>query len=168
MLNQTSRQKGAGLIEVLASMLVITTGVLGMLSVQNRSVQFNQGAMYESKASILAGDIIDRIRANPTVASRYRIGLNESNPSHSACNLSSAECSVNQIADYDVTKWREEIAATLPDGKGEVSEIPGPGSISIYVVTVQYQDKRADEASAYMQNTDAETPPKSVVFRTSI
>lgn len=161
-------QRGIGLIEVLISMLILGIGVLGMISVQNRALQFNQGALHESRAAILANDIMDRIRANPTQASRYRIALSESPPSANDCSGSSANCSEPQLADFDLASWRGEISQSLPAGTGEVREIPGPGDSSIFIVTIQYQDSRIEDASAFSQSSSAEQAPKQLVFRTSL
>ncbi len=166
MLANIQKQKGVGLIEVLTSMLVLSIGVLGMISVQSRSVQFNQGAMYESRAAVFAGDIIDRIRANSAQASNYRISLNESAPPSSSCEGVTADCDGRDMADYDLASWRQEIELSLPNGAGEVREIPGPGGVSIFIVTIQYQDNRAEDATAFGQIQNA--GPKQLIFRTSL
>ncbi len=166
MLTKAGCQKGVGLIEVLTSMLILSVGVLGMISVQSRSVQFNQGAMYESKASILAGDLIDRIRANASQASNYRIGLNESAPSASVCEGALADCDGRAMAAYDLASWREEIEASLPEGTSEVTEVPAAGGVSVFIVTIQYQDSRAENATAFGQAGNSE--PKQLIFRTSL
>ncbi len=168
MLIPQKKQQGVGLIEVLTSMLVLSIGVLGMISVQSRSVQFNQGAMYESKAAVLANDIMDRIRANPDQASRYRITLGESASQGTDCFGAGANCTESNMADYDVASWRTEIAENLPSGLGEVIEMPGAGGTSIFIVTIQYQDSRAEDGSAFSVNSGDETPPKQLSFRTTI
>lgn len=168
MLINYRKQQGVGLIEVLISMLVLGIGVLGIISVQSRSVQFTQGAFYKSRASVLASDMMDRIRSNPTQASRYRIGLNDSIPSFTSCDGPSANCSVAQLADFDVASWRNEIATTIPDGLGQIEEIAGAGGASIFVITVQYQDGRLEDANADAQNSDTETAPKQITFRTRL
>lgn len=167
MLKRLNRQKGVGLIEVLASMLILGVGVLGMLSVQTRSVQFNKAAMFESQAIILAGDIMDRARANLDVTMRYRIDFNDPDPTFTTCDGNSANCDNNQLADYDVATWRTEIAATLPDGNGEIAILNGVGDVAIFVVTIQYRDERVESGSARGQGGSTFIP-KQIVFRTSI
>ncbi len=168
MLKRMSDQEGVGLIEVLASMLILGVGVLGMLSVQTRSVQFNKSAMFESQATVLAGDIIDRVRTNVSVTRRYTIDFNDPNPNYVTCDGNSAECDTNQLADYDVATWRTEIAAILPDGNGEIAILDGEGGSSIFTVTIQYRDGRVESGSARGQSDSTLIPTKQVVFRTSI
>lgn len=164
--NNINKQSGAGLIEVLTSMLVLSVGVLGMVSVQSKSVQFNQGSMFESKAAILAADIMDRMRANPSEASRYQIGLNDSSPSHIDCAASTADCDPGELARFDVATWRTEIATAIPQGSGEITELAGPGGMSVYTITIQYEDGRLNDASSFGQNN--ESAPKQLVFQTAI
>lgn len=57
-------QRGFTLIEVMISVLILAIGLLGVASMQTRSLQMNQSAQFSSQASILAYDIIDRMRAN--------------------------------------------------------------------------------------------------------
>lgn len=168
MLKRINQQRGVGLIEVMSSMLILSVGVLGMVSVQSRSVQFNQGTLFESKAVAFAGDLMERIRANPGQKSRYRIGMNDSTPSYSSCDGAGANCDVRALADYDVGTWRDEISENLPEGNGEVIELPGLGGSSVFVITVQYQDSRVEDGSASGQGGVSAAEPRQIVFRTSI
>lgn len=168
MLATKNKQGGAGLIEVLITMIIVTVGILGTLSMQNRSVHFNRGSMLQARASILAADIVDRIRTNPSQASNYRIGLNDSLANFTDCENPQASCSVQQLAAFDIGTWRQEISTALPDGKGEVMEVPGPGGMSIFVITVQYQDALAEQGSAFSQSGNGVIAPKQIVLRTSI
>lgn len=167
MLRRVNRQGGAGLTEVLTSMLILGVGVLGMLSVQARSVQFNKAAMFESQAVVLAGDIIDRARTNRTVTKRYSIDFNDPNPGFITCDGNSANCNARELVSYDVATWRTEIAATLPDGNGEIAILDGGGGTLVFVVTIQYRDERVGSGSVRGQE-ESIFIPKQVVFRTSI
>ncbi len=167
MLKRVRDQKGVGLIEVLASMLILGVGVLGMLSVQTRSVQFNKSAMFESQAIVLAGDIMDRVRANVRETRRYTIDFNEPNPNYVTCDGGSAECAPHQLADYDVATWRTEIAAILPDGNGEITMLDGEGGAPIFTVIIRYRDERVESGSARGQG-ESTFHSKQVVSRTSI
>jgi len=60
----SNAQTGSSLIEVLISLTVLAFGILGVLGMQAKSVQFNQSAGVYSHAVHLAGDIAERIRSN--------------------------------------------------------------------------------------------------------
>lgn len=56
---------GFSLIEVLVALLLTTIGVLGMVALQGRSIQYTQDSVQRNTAVVLAGDLIEVIRANP-------------------------------------------------------------------------------------------------------
>ena len=62
------KARGFTLIEVMISVLILAIGLLGVASMQTRSLQMNQSAQFASQASILAYDIADRMRANRAAA----------------------------------------------------------------------------------------------------
>lgn len=167
MLNRIQYQKGVGLVEVLVSMMILSVGILGIVSLQSRSTQFNRGAMFESQAVNLAGDIMDRMRANPIEKNRYRIDLNDPSPDYESCDGTSANCSPSDLADYDVATWRAALAENLPQGNGEIVRLNGVGDINIFVIIIQYEDGRV-EASSANELGGSTSIPKTVVFRTAI
>lgn len=56
------KQRGVGLIEVLITVLILSTSLMAIAALQTRSLQYNQSAFIRSKANIIAYDIIDKIR----------------------------------------------------------------------------------------------------------
>ena len=126
--NHCILQRGVGLIEVLVSLLVIAIGVLGMAGLQSRSLQHNQAAYLHSRATFLAGDMLDRIRANQTVAKTsdlYQTGLNDDvencdeDEYPSACEA--GVCSEQQLAQYDIEQWKFQLACELPQTRAAIS-----------------------------------------------
>jgi len=57
--------KGFSLIEVLVTLLLTTIGVLGMVALQGRSIQYTQDSVQRNTAVTLASDIIEIMRSNP-------------------------------------------------------------------------------------------------------
>ncbi|AHL74289.1 pilus assembly protein PilV [Stutzerimonas stutzeri] len=57
--------KGFSLIEVLVALLLTTIGVLGMVALQGRSIQYTQDSVQRNTAVMLAGDLIEIMRTNP-------------------------------------------------------------------------------------------------------
>ncbi|CAH0282349.1 hypothetical protein SRABI70_03800 [Pseudomonas sp. Bi70] len=57
--------KGFSLIEVLVALLLTTVGILGMLALQGRSVQYSQDSIQRNVAVDLANELISIIKANP-------------------------------------------------------------------------------------------------------
>jgi len=111
-------QRGVGLIEVLVTMLVLSTALMALATLQVRSLQFNQSSYLMSQMNIFAYDILDKIRTDtqPLTAtsnthlpiSSFSVGANDAVPTGST--------SVKN----DIQNWRDNLA-NLPGGKGAIS-----------------------------------------------
>lgn len=154
---------GVGLIEVLVSLLVLSVGLLGMLGLQTKVMQFNQGALYQTRATVLAKDIMDRMRANPQKANLYVTNFDAAIPSYTDCTNNTVTCNTTQLADYDLAEWKNSIARVLPDGKGQILTNGNPANL-VYIITLQYDDSRSVGATKFAQ--DNAIAPKQVSFRT--
>lgn len=106
-----NQQRGIGLIEVLVTLLILSTSLITLTAMQNRSLQFNQMSYFRSQANILAYDILDRMRLNVSSITSYNVAL--------AAFSGSAPASSN-IPATDLFEWRRDIDARLPDGKGGI------------------------------------------------
>lgn len=106
-------QRGVGLIEVLVTLLILSTSLITLTAMQNRSLQFNQMAYFRSQANIMAYDIMDRIRLNKTNLSAYNIAL-------AAFGAGGTPSNTN-ITATDLYEWRKDIDARLPNGQGSIS-----------------------------------------------
>lgn len=104
-------QKGASLIEVLVTVLLLATSLLALAALQTKSLQFNHSAYLRSQANILAYDIIDRMRINFVNLNAYEIDQ--------AAFEATTEPSA--LADKDVYQWRQNISRFLPEGMGGIS-----------------------------------------------
>lgn len=102
-------QLGVGLIEVLITLLILSTALMGLATLQSRSLQYNQGSYYRSQANILASDILDRMRLYTFNANVW------------AGNASAGLPKVSAEAALDIKNWQQSIATNLPDGEGVVS-----------------------------------------------
>ena len=62
--NSPARMRGMGLMEILIALLVVAIGLLGIASLQFMSKRSSFEALQRTTASMLAQDIIERMRAN--------------------------------------------------------------------------------------------------------
>ena len=113
-------QGGVSLIEVLIAMLVLAIGLLGLASLQSNGLRMNQSAYLRSQASILAYDIVDRMRANESqaTANAYLVALGAAPGA-----VCSAACTPAQITATDIVQWKAQLAAQLPTGDGFITLI---------------------------------------------
>ena len=136
-INNTITSKGFTLIEVLITVLILSIGLLGLAGLQVRSMKSNHSAYLKSQATIMAYDMIDRMRANPNAVTNsdyIATGAYTVDPPGSATNLTSyytvsgpaavanckttSGCTTTQMANTDINEWRIELATLLPGGVG--------------------------------------------------
>lgn len=119
------RVAGFSLIEVLVSLLLICVGVLGMVAMQSRNIQFTQSSSQRNTAAMLAGDLIEAIRSNRdavlapdgtvATASNYFKAANAVFPTTAvaACRTSSG-CSSADMATDQLVLWSRQVQNALP------------------------------------------------------
>ena len=124
------QQKGFSLIEVLVTMVIISFGLLGIAGVIVNALKNNNSSYARTQASVLANDIIDRMRANRVTA--------ETAPF--AYNLAlGAVPAGNGVVLNDLTQWRTALAAAMPSGTGSITM----ADATQVTVVVQWNDARA-------------------------
>lgn len=151
MLNYKHIQKGFSLVEVLVAVVILSIGLLGLAGLQVTNLQFNKSAAQRSQATILAHDIIDRMRANRTQAEAgaYDLALGAGPSGNSNCE--SSPCSSADLASYDknqwlclLGKWDTNAACTNFGIEGHLLE--GDGKVvragSLVTVTIRWTDDR--------------------------
>jgi type IV pilus assembly protein PilV len=109
------RNNGFTLIEVLIALLVLSFGLLGLAMLQATGLRFNNDSYMRTQATILAYDLIDRIRANKAAsdAGYYCITTTGSTCTTTAaastaqtCGDSTGGCSSSRtLAEYDLSYW---------------------------------------------------------------
>jgi len=128
MIKISTKQSGFSLLEVLISVFILAVGLLGLASLQMTSLKNNHSAQYRTSATVIAYDIIDRMRLNKTAD--YTIAL-------------AATPSGSTWKDKDLIAWKNQLTSELPSGDGSV-KIAG----DIVTVVVQWDDRRAEDSTA--------------------
>lgn len=141
--NATTRnQRGFTLIEVLVTVIILAIGLLGLAGLQLGGLRYSYSAYQRSQATIMANDIVDRMRANRTVAESgsYDIDLGD-NPGAQDCTGAGANCSASTMADADLFEWKQSLADILPAGDGSIAR-----NGDVFTITIQWDDTRGEEA----------------------
>lgn len=102
---------GFTLIEVLIALIIMSVGMLGIAGLYVHSMQAGRTSMLRHNAVTLAGDIADRIRANPIAGAAYGLGGANNN-----CVAAGVNCTPAQMAANDIFLWDQQAAATMPNG----------------------------------------------------
>ena len=108
----TRTERGFSLIEVLIALIIMSVGMLGIASLYVHSMQAGRTSLFRHNAVTLAGDVADRMRANPTGANAYTAIVGADND----CIDGATNCSNTQMAAQDILQWQEQADATLPNG----------------------------------------------------
>jgi type IV pilus assembly protein PilV len=105
------RQRGFSLVEVLIALIILSVGMLGIAGLYVQSMQAGRTSMFRHHAVTLAGDVADRIRANPRAGAAYT-GLGGNNN----CVGGGVDCNEAEMAANDIFVWDQQATDSLPNG----------------------------------------------------
>ncbi len=109
------RMQGVTLLETLIAFFVLSGGMLALAFMQAQAIKLNTDSYVRTQASLLAYDLIDRMKLNPDEASNYEKTESE------FANLSS--CVTNNFtADNDLACWKAMLSNKLPEGRATIDE----------------------------------------------
>lgn len=112
--------QGFSLIEVLIALIVMSVGMLGIAGLYVHGMQAGRTSLFRHNAVMLAGDVADRIRANPDGGAAY-----EGAGADNGCVNGGVDCTPAEMAANDVVLWLQQAAATLPAGQVAVDHVDG-------------------------------------------
>lgn len=101
------RQNGLSLIEVLVAIVVFSIGLLGTARLLVQQNQSGQEAGYRAMASIMAGDLLERIKVDSNDASDYQ-------GAYEGTSLAGGGCSSNVGMQAWVCDWFDDSHPLLP------------------------------------------------------
>ncbi len=140
------RQTGFSLVEVLITLVIMSVGMLGIAGLYVQSMQAGRTSMFRHHAVTLAGDVADRIRANPTADIAYTAPVGANNN----CVLGGVDCTPAQMAGNDILLWKDQAANTLPGGDVTIVLTPAAGLVPpTYQITVSWTEPGQVPAPTY-------------------
>lgn len=128
------------MIEVLITIVIVSFGLLGVAGIIVNSMKSAHSSYARTQATLLANDIIDRMRANRNAA--------EANPSPYSLSLTATAPTDSSVPSADLAAWRTTLASVLPSGTGSVSYAPATSKVT---VTVQWNNSRVEGGVASEQ-----------------
>jgi type IV pilus assembly protein PilV len=130
----SSNQKGFSLIEVLIALIIMSVGMLGIAGLYVQSLQAGRASMFRHQAVSLAGDVADRIRANPSAGVAYAgVGANNN------CVAANFDCDIVAMAANDIWVWDMQAVNSLPNGDVVVT-FDDTLAPPIYTITVSWNE----------------------------
>lgn len=136
------RARGFTLLELLVALLVLSFGLLGMAGLQATGLRNNNNALQRTHASVLALDIIERMRANRTAAANgdYDLPMSDDPPT-----------SASSQAETDLALWINTIQTRLingGDGSVTCAMVPPANRFVQCTVVVQWTEVQDDVQGA--------------------
>ena len=137
------KQRGFSLVEVLIALVIMSVGMLGIAGLYVHSMQAGRTSMLRHHAVTLAGDVADRIRANPRAGITYEgAGLDGS------CVSGVVDCDEVAMAGHDILLWQQQADDTLPAGDVEIL-FDDSGTPPIYTINITWSEPGANPPPQY-------------------
>lgn len=111
------KNRGFTLIEVLVTLVLLTIGMLSLVAMQGRGIQFTADSVARNNAIMLANEMMEMMRANPTARDAY---LFEVLSADDDCE-DEEEVEVSDVANQ-VACWSEKARTLLPGTSGDGEE----------------------------------------------
>lgn len=120
-------QRGSTLIEVMVALLIMAVGLLGAAAIQLNALKFTDSSTLRTKASYIAYDMMDRIRAN-------------SSANYTLANLAAAPTAGSATP---LTQDLYDFSSTLKSQLGSTADATIAKTGYVYTITVKWDDSRA-------------------------
>jgi len=144
------QQKGAGMMEVLIALLVLSIGILGLATLQSIGLKYNHQSYQRTQAILQIYDMADRIRSNgPGKVAAYDGFALAGKPASLTkdCAVFGTACTFNERATYDFESWRQSLDDNLgPTAQGSVIRQLGT---PIHVITVNWNENDVPKSFIY-------------------
>lgn len=124
-------QHGFTMVEVMVTVFVVAIGALAAAALQAVAKKAAMDAMQRTTATVIAQDMIERIRANQVNREQYNSKTVDADnvPSSPSCGSGTTACeSTTTLIDYDLAKWWESLdgaAEQIDDGSGSTTSAGG-------------------------------------------
>jgi type IV pilus assembly protein PilV len=103
-------QRGFSLIEALIAFVILSVGLLGIVSLQAMAKTSQQLAVQHTRAVTLSDAMVERIRANPAGITDYLGGpIGSGTVPIPSRDCRATACTSTELADYDLWVWEQAL-----------------------------------------------------------
>ena len=143
--NSRDATAGFTLVEVLIAMIILSVGMLGIAGLYLQSIQAGRTSVFRHHAITLAGDIADRIRANPSAGVNYQAAGQDN-----GCVDGTVDCTPTEMAQNDIAVWDAQAASSLPSGQVAIAFTDNAGlAPDTYQITVTWTEAGSTTVPTY-------------------
>ena len=142
------KQRGFSMVEILVTLVIIATALLGTAGLQVYAMKVNKGSHIRTQAVFLASDIAERMEANKAAAVAGA-GNNYEVATATAASTVTNDCGANacnsaDLADWDISQWENAIIALgLPQATWQITQTT-VGNPSTYSIVISWTDRRTN------------------------
>ena len=139
-IQQVKQTYGFTLIEVLIAMLIIAIGILGVVALQFRGLQYSHDAYLRSQVNVLAYDMADRMRLNRNNAATYDVQVTDYIiPTARPVGCVQTGAGSTQNVNNDVACWQQQLYDALPPGSTADINFDAPNNL--YTIQLMWTDR---------------------------
>jgi type IV pilus assembly protein PilV len=140
---------GFTLLEILIAILVLSIGLLGLAGLQAASFRYNTDSYLRTQATLLAYDMMDRMRANPAAVSAGNYDVANAAAataavsayeSCSTCACQTSSCSTADLVKYDLGTWFLRQRELLPGAVDDPATITRDGTNKV-TITMRWTER---------------------------
>ena len=114
----------------MVAVVVLSLGMIGIASTMLTSMRNNDAAMTRTRSTMLANEIYEKMLANlpAAIAGNYNLSMAADMPKVTAlnCAVAAANCSMAQMASWDLAKWGYRADKIMPRAETMASATASP------------------------------------------
>lgn len=149
-MSTTRSDAGFTLLEALIALLVLSVGLLGLAALQARGIAFGHDAYVRSQATMLAYDMIDRMRMrglNGVSGAAIVAALDRYiDAGTTADDCADAATWESAVIEDEYACWQRAIQLALPSGSATIARTAGAGTTTnpnddTYQIVITWRDR---------------------------
>jgi type IV pilus assembly protein PilV len=134
-------QSGAGLVEGLTSLVVLSVGILGLIGMQATLIQDSTESRVRMQAGFFATSVLGMAAANPQNVGCFIVNSAQAAP----CTSSDAQT--------QASGWLDQVMSTLPGATGVPPQVAYDNASGQLTVTLRWQMKGESVVHNYVSTT---------------
>lgn len=148
-------QRGFSMLEILITLVIIATALLGTAGLQMYAMRMGQSGQLRTQAVFLASDMAERMEANKSAATSgfYALTLT-STPGVAIADCGTLACNSASLALWDLSQWGTTIGSLLPQSSWEITQTT-TGNPSTYSIVIHWTDRRTDTNYAAFNSSNS-------------
>lgn len=142
-------QQGFSMLEILITLVIVATALLGTAGLQIYAMRVNKGSQFRTQAIFLASSIAERMEANKAGAVAGNYVASSAAPATIGTNCETAACDSTNLARYDLSQWEAAITDPLfplPGASWSITQTTA-GNPSTYSILISWTDRSSDKSS---------------------